>query len=161
MGFRLASDEGVSSVQPVVQIVIPGRPVPKGRPRFSRRSGRAVTPKRTREYERFCALCGRMAMAEAGFIAPLEGGIGLRVTALFARPAQIGKAHKLWGRPGRVPLSGGGSYPDISNVIKAIEDGLQGVVFVDDHQVCLLEGARLYASDEDEPGVYVEVWRVH
>lgn len=161
MGFRTPTsydpEEG-PRVAFVVKVWVPGRPVPKGRPRFAR--GKVITPKRTREYEKFVGLCARMAMVEAGMIAPLEGGVGLRITALYARPRFVGKAHRLWGRPGRVPLTGGGSHPDLSNVIKSIEDGLQGVAFVDDHQVCAVEGARLYASDEDEPGVLVEIYRV-
>ena len=160
MGFRLSTDDEGPRVVPVLQVLIPGRPVAKGRPRFHRKTGRAITPKRTREYEKFCAMCARMAMSQAGMIAPLEGGVGLRVTALFARPKHVGKAHKLWGRPGRVPLTGGGGYPDLSNIIKAIEDALQGVAFCDDRQVCLIEGARCYCAVEDDPAVLVEVWRV-
>lgn len=144
---------------PLITIKIPGRPIPKGRPRFDRRTGRVITPKRTREYERFAALCARMAMAGAGLAEPLEGPIGLDVTVLFQRPKTISRSHVLHGCPGRVLLSCGGSFPDLSNVVKSVEDALQGIVFADDHQVCLLRSSRSYAAQDEEPGVYVEIWR--
>ena len=37
--------------------MVPGKPQGKGRPRFSRKSGTAYTPSKTRDYERFIASC--------------------------------------------------------------------------------------------------------
>ena len=99
-------------------------------------------------------------MSAAGLSEPITGPVGLRVTLLFARPKQVKAGHVLHGRAGRVHLSGGGSFPDLSNVVKAIEDGLQGVVYADDHQVCILEASKLYCGPLDEAGAYVEVWSV-
>ena len=142
----------------LVRFHVPGPPTGKGRPRFDPRSRRAITPKKTRDYEAFCAMCGRMAMSSAGHLEPVEGPVFLRVLALFARPRRIVKGHVLFNRAGRVPLTGGGPWPDLSNVVKAIEDGLQGVIYRDDCQIWAVEGQRMYGARDEVPGVYVEVW---
>jgi len=144
----------------VLKFKIPGKPVAKGRPRFVRKTGRAVTPKKTADYEKFVALCARMAMVERGILAPLEGPVALRLVVLHPRPKRVGRAHVLHGCAQRAFCAGGGSIPDLSNVVKALEDGLQGVVFQNDSQVVYLESSKCYAADGEEAGVEVEVWRV-
>jgi hypothetical protein len=44
-------------------------------------------------------------------IAPLEGGVGLRITALYARPKFIGKAHQALGSPWSSPIDRGRVSP--------------------------------------------------
>lgn len=90
-----------------VSFVVLGPPVPKGRPRFVR--GHAVTPKRTREYEKLvrevAALhCGRWR----------RDGL-YRVTLTFF---------------GQRELRG-----DLDNYVKALMDGMQGHAFDNDRQV--------------------------
>ena len=145
----------------MLKFVIPGRPTPKSRPQFNRYTGKARTPQATKEYERYVALCGRMAMSAQGQVELLGGAIGLRLTFLFGRPKRIARTHHLYEQSGRAPLWQGGGYPDLSNLVKAVEDGLQGIVYDDDCQVCYLESSKAYcAEDEDKPGVEVEVWRI-
>ena len=144
----------------MLTFIIPGRPIPKGRPQFNRHTGKARTPKRTVEYERYVGLCARMAMAAQGQRDPFEGGVAMKMTFLFARPQKVTAGHCLYERPGRAPLIGGGNLPDLSNIVKSVEDGLQGVVFGDDCQVCYLEVSKSYCSTTDEPGAHIEVWRV-
>jgi crossover junction endodeoxyribonuclease RusA len=78
---------------------IPGRPVPKGRPRFDPRSGRAYTPKRTREYEDGVAWCAVAA--------------GVRLTP--GTRVKIDVVAYLRRRP----------WPDADNVLKSALDGIQ------------------------------------
>ena len=40
-----------------VKIIIPGKPTPKGRPRFSRKTGRTYTPADTGRYEKLVREC--------------------------------------------------------------------------------------------------------
>ena len=146
-------------MRPVVRtlsFVVPGKPQPKERPRVAR--GRAYTPKRTSRYEGLVALTARMAMAQSGNPAPFEGPVGLRLTVLLPRPHKIGRSHVLYGRQGRVHTGAGGSLPDLSNVCKAVEDGLNGVLFQDDSQVCHLEAHKCYAGEDEEAGVLVDAW---
>ena len=53
----------------IVRLTIPGEPVPKGRPRFSRFSGRAYTPTKTRNFEAVVKMAGQAAM---GDVPPLD-----------------------------------------------------------------------------------------
>lgn len=139
-----------------LKFIVPGRPQAKQRPRVVR--GRAYTPKATNNYEKFVALQARSAMSRAGLAQPIEGPVALAVEILFRRPKHIPPGHLLQEKPGRVPLHLGGSFPDLSNVLKAIEDGCNGVVFGDDCQVCHLEAAKAYCAEGEPEGVVVRVW---
>ncbi len=108
-------------------ITINGNPIPKGRPRVYK--GHATTPKRTRAYEKLV----RQA-----------AGITWR------------------GEPTKQPLSvtlhfwrGDERRCDIDNLIKAILDALNGIVWEDDVQVRAVHAYRDY--DNDRPRVEISV----
>lgn len=96
----------------MIQFFIPGKPVPKGRPRFGH--GRAYTPQRTLDWENVVAWTARVACKE-----PLEGK--LFVTLGF---------------------HGANGNADVDNLAKAVLDGLQGICFANDRQVVHLEAYR-------------------
>lgn len=113
----------------LVSFFVPGTPVPKGRPRFTR-TGRTYTPARTVAWEQAVAAYGLVARNKAKITSPLEGR--LTVELFFA---------------------GLRANADIDNAAKAVLDGLNGVVFRDDSQVAELRAVRI----EGTPGVLVEV----
>jgi Holliday junction resolvase RusA-like endonuclease len=45
-------------------------------------------------------------------------------------------------------------------VIKACLDGLNGVAYLDDSQVSGLRWTRVYAIEEEQPGIYLELYTV-
>lgn len=49
------------------------------------------------------------------------------------------------------------TYPDIDKLLRAILDGLTGVAFHDDAQVVRVLVDKLYATDDEPPGVIVTV----
>ena len=103
--------------------------VGKGRPRFTR-TGRPYTPVRTREYEQLV----RQEYVRAGGI-KFNGLIGIVVEAWRGVPKGASK------RAREAMLSGeivDGKLPDIDNIVKAIQDALNGVAYDDDVQVCRL-----------------------
>jgi crossover junction endodeoxyribonuclease RusA len=115
-----------------VRFVVPGRPVPKKRPRVAFQGRRAVTytPRETREYEETVAWYARRHFRE-----PLKGPV------------------RLWARFYLRPSSR--RVPDLSNLLKAVEDGCNGVAYVDDSQVRAVE-AWLLIDDNERAEIEVE-----
>lgn len=107
-----------------------GQPVPKGRPRFDPRSRRAYTPKRTVAYEKDVA-----------------------TLAAIRRPA-------LWPLSARYELEllifhGDARKRDGTNVLKSIEDALNGIAWVDDSQI--RKATWEDAIDRDNPRVEITI----
>ena len=117
--------------------IIPGKPVAKGRPRFS--NGRAYTPAVTKAFEKKVRLCALRAGVEK-----IDGPVDIRIVAVFSCPKADYRKRKPAKRRHHL------GKPDLSNVVKAVEDGLNGVLYNDDSQI-----ARTYAQKfvgaQDEP----------
>jgi len=115
-------------------------PLPKQRPRVVARfdaatgvtSSRAYTPRKTKAYETYVAVLARNAM---GNREPEKGLVALRLTFYRAR-----------------------RDADCSNLAKAIEDPIQGIVYKNDNQVVDLHAQ--WFRDKENPRAYVEAWTV-
>jgi Holliday junction resolvase RusA-like endonuclease len=118
----------------MIDLVIHGKPVGKARPRFSRRGNKVVTftPRETQIYEQNVKSLAQVAMLGK---AMLEGPVKVTITAYFAHKKKTG-----WHI----------SRPDIDNVVKAILDGLNGVVFADDASVAQLVASKHYGEERVE-----------
>jgi Holliday junction resolvase RusA-like endonuclease len=130
---------------------VEGDPVPKGRGRIMSSGNKRwnVTPAKTRLYEAAVRETAELAMAvraprdgDIGSPQPYAGPLYARLTFHLPRPKT---ATRMWpfGRP------------DLDNLAKAVLDGLNGVVFHDDAQVCCMDLAKHYAVDR--VGVQVEI----
>ena len=99
----------------VYSITVPGRPVPKGRPRVGRKGRKYIfyTPEKTRSYEQAVGLVGRTACKE-----PMEGPLAVKIKLYFKQKGLI---------------------PDCDNCIKSLLDGLNEIAYEDDRQVQHLE----------------------
>jgi crossover junction endodeoxyribonuclease RusA len=100
-----------------VEVFVPHKPVPKGRPRMTRR-GRVFTPQRTLEAE---ALVREAWGARRKF----DGSVGIEITF-----SNDGTHIRVFPYEGESKLRG-----DIDNYIKTIMDGLNGCAWDDDKQV--------------------------
>lgn len=134
-----------------------GEPVGKGRPRFTK-TGRAYTPKATRDYELRVAAAAAAAAAAEGF-GCAQGAVEVDVVAVKGRPKAKPKRVALdaWRSGESVPCT---AAPDVDNIAKAILDGLQlsvPQVFETDGQVARLSVVTLYAAKGQAPGVTVRV----
>lgn len=117
-----------------------GTPVPKGRPRFTRQ-GRTYTPKKTYDYETEVAKEARAAM---GSSEALETPVAVFVHVTFPIPQSYSKKRS------EACLSGFEKHikrPDLDNCIKAITDGMNGVVYKDDSQITSLHATKVYGTD--------------
>lgn len=135
-----------------IRFEIPGEPTAKARPRATMMQGRArlYTPAKTEKYEARVALFAQQAMAGRPVI---EGPVALSVTALFPIPASWPKKRQAAARAGTEQHI---KRPDLDNVLKAIKDGLNGVAWKDDSQVCVLRECRKGYSDTPRVLVTVE-----
>jgi len=55
---------------------------------------------------------------------------------------------------------GGSTYPDASNVLKAAEDALNGVVYHDDKQISDARCVRYWADEAQASTLVITVWRI-
>ena len=123
-----------------IAFTVPGKPVGKQRPRFSRRGTavRTYTPRQTAEYERLVRVSYIAAGGEK-----LEGTIGATICGYFEPPKAISKKQR------QKMLSGEVGYTkkiDADNLAKSILDALNGVAYTDDAQVSLLLVYKAYAE---------------
>jgi len=129
----------------MIAIYIPGEPIGKGRPRLGK--GHTYTPEKTRTWEEMAALEARRQYQGE----PLEGPVHMDVEAVFAIP----KYWPTWRRQeAEDDMVMHIVRPDASNVLKAVEDALQGILFRDDSQIGSVSIEKWYGA---EPGVWVEV----
>lgn len=116
-----------------------GEPVAKARPRFTRQ-GRTYTPKRTHDYESEVAM---MAKAAMGSSEPLETPVTVCVYATFPIPQSYSKKRT------EACLNGSERHikrPDLDNCVKAITDGMNGIVYKDDSQIVNLHAKKVYGT---------------
>lgn len=132
-----------------IQFTIPGTPVAKARPRVTR-TGHAYTPKKTSDYEKLVQIYAKQEMA-VHRLNPVVDAVRLTVQAFFPIPASWTKAKKEKALNGDLKHT---TKPDLSNIVKAVEDAMNGIVYKDDSQIVLVAGSKEYAS---EPRVEVTV----
>lgn len=120
-------------------ITIPGKPRGKGRPRFSRATGRTYTDDATAVYENLVKTIWMTVVGER-----LIGELSVSIAAHYAIPTSKPKKMQVAMRDGLVRPT---TKPDIDNVIKAVLDGLNGVAYADDAQVVELSASKCYSDD--------------
>jgi len=133
-----------------IDITIPLAPTGQARPRFTR-TGIAYKHKSqaTREAQLLSYLVP-FAPKE-----PSSDPLSLKVDAILPIPQSWPKKKKEAAILGEVPTT---KKPDLSNIIKQIEDVMQGIFFVDDKQVCQISARKRYGR---HPGweITIQYWR--
>ena len=121
-----------------ISITIPGDVKGKGRPQFSRKSGRAYTPVTTRTKE---GIVASLAMDAMKGVEPFTGPIEMHLQAILAIPASWSKKRREGALLDQeLPTK----KPDLDNIVKLICDGLNGIVYVDDAQIVGLFASKSY-----------------
>jgi len=135
-----------------IAFTVPGEPVAKGRAKFARRGAfvTTYTPEKTARYENLVKLAAEAAM-EAKRYSMLEGPVELRVFAVRSIPASWSQKKQRQAAAGELFPT---TKPDLDNVVKAIKDGCNKVVWKDDSQVIDIVAKKRYG----EPRVEIEVW---
>lgn len=108
---------------------IPGRPIALARPRFSKTTGKVFDSQRETKF-----LWGVLLKQQRAGNEMLHGPIYLRVKFSFYTEDQA-----LHGKP--YP-----DVPDLSNLIKFVEDVATGILYDDDSLVTLIEATKIWSE---------------
>lgn len=131
----------------MIEIILLGKPVAKGRPRFAKETGHTYTPEKTRNYE---AALKYAAIEVMGDRAPMDGPLTLDIVVKLPIPQSWPKKKQAAARDGSLRPT---SKPDFDNYAKTV-DALNLVVWVDDGQVVDARVRKLYS---DKPGLWLKV----
>ena len=126
----------------MVTFMVEGTPIPKGRPRFARRGKFVSTysPKTTVDYESKVSESAKLAM---GASEPLETPVGAYIYITLPVPASYSKKRTQACLSGEERPT---KKSDIDNYCKAIFDGMNGIVFLDDSLVVSLHATKVYGT---------------
>ena len=116
---------------PMISFIIPGKPQPKQRPRVTIKG--TYTPQATVDYERLMGWKFREVYKGQ----PLTTPIKMTIRQFYKLPKKTKYKPGDWHT----------QRPDKSNVTKAIEDGLNGIAFADDSQVCFTVDTKQWATE--------------
>ena len=125
-----------------IMFTVYGHPVAKGRPRFSTRGKFPVayTPEKTKTYE---TEVGMMARAAMGASEVLEGALETFIYVTFPVPPSYSKKRT------EACLNNTEKHtkrPDLDNVIKAVIDGMDKIVFNNDSQITSIHSTKVYGE---------------
>lgn len=136
-----------------VAIEIPGKPVAKGRPRFARRGNfvATYTEAKTASYE---TLVRWYAAQEMVGKTKIEGPLRAEINITLPVPQSWSGKKKMAALSGAL---GHTSKPDLDNYLKAAIDGINGVVFHDDAQICVITAQKQYG---EKPGMRITVTKL-
>lgn len=150
-------------LRPLLRVVfsVPGQPVAKGRARSAAvmRNGKPLlvngrpvvkhhTPEKTVVFENLVKMAATQAMAG---LPPIQGPVELWLDINLQIPVSWSKKRQRDAAAGLVAAT---KKPDSSNVQKAVEDGMNGVVYVDDSQIVEIRISKRYSTS---PCVQVSV----
>jgi len=135
-------------VRKMITLEVKGKPIAKARPRFARcgKFVRTYDPQETEE-SRFL-----FEVQKQWNRPPMETPVKVRCSFEMPIPKSTSKK-KSWAMiKDEIKHT---KKPDISNLIKFVEDCLNGVVFKDDSQIIYLAGGKFY-SEEPKTIIMIE-----
>lgn len=135
----------------MIEFFVPSKPQGKQSPRAVKIGGfaRVIKDPKTRRYEDLIGLIASQAMAGRP---PLDEPVTIALRVVF--PVAVSWSHKRQ-RDALAGLILPTVRPDCSNVLKAVEDGCNGIVFRDDALIVDVGVSKAYGLT---PGVQVRVW---
>ena len=136
----------------VAKFTVLGEPKGKGRPRFIPKTGRAITPKDTVNYESLVKL--EYGIQCKGIKFPDDAQLDMRILAFYGIPKSMTKknrelVNKRLLRPTK--------KPDMDNVVKIIADSLNGIAYRDDTQIVDCQVRKFYS---DQPRVEITIKQI-
>lgn len=135
-------------------IFLPGEPVPQQSFQF-RYTGTGIKAKKTKALSRKNILKGMIKYQLPRGFQPFQGPLFCFVYFIFTPPQKLNRYQR-----GRIDSQGfleKFTIPDEDNLKKNIYDAMQGIVYVNDSQIC---GSSYFKGYGTKPGIYVLVYRL-
>jgi len=123
----------------MIELTIPGEPVAKSRPRMTK-SGFVYTPVKTVNYE---TLIKELFIIKYPSFQPLEGPVRMSLSAWLKIPRSASKRKVEAMKGGEIRPT---KKPDMSNILKSVEDALNNLAYCDDKQIVECELEKRYGS---------------
>ncbi len=139
----------------MIHLFAPGEPVAKARARHRQVTTKAgksfvhsYTPKKTASFEKYIA---KLAQQQMLLRSPTRAPVKLDLVFFFSIPESWPTWKQKAAQEQHIAHT---TKPDKDNLEKAVKDALNGIVWIDDAQVCLGSSQKLYSN---EPGVLINV----
>lgn len=133
-----------------IELIVPGDPMGKQRPKFNRWTKSAHTPEKTLNYETYVKelyVNNRLPM--------LEGYIGIDITAFYKIPKSTSNKKRQQMLNNELLPD---KKPDLDNVAKIICDALNAIAYLDDKQIVSLTVNKFYS---EQPQVVVKLNQIN
>lgn len=124
-----------------INFTVMGEPKGKGRPRFCRNTGHAITPKDTVNYETLVKMEYTQECGELMF--PDDAMLDMRIKAYYSIPKSASKKRHAAMLSGDIRPT---KKPDMDNVIKIIADSLNKIAYRDDTQIVDCQVRKFYSE---------------
>ena len=119
-----------------VSFIVPGHPFGKQTSKSTKHGRRHYTPQETVRYENLVMMQAMQAMQGRP---PVDIDVGLMFVAVFPVPDSWSAKKRAAALAGDIRPT---KKPDLSNIQKALEDGMNAVVFKDDSQITESGGSK-------------------
>lgn len=130
---KTATEAVMEDRHAMLTFMVPGQPVPKGRPRVLK-NGQTYTDKRTREAEKAIGFAAKTALIQQRRNRPLTGPLSLTVYFHLKNRRRM----------------------DVDNLLKTVQDGLNGVAFEDDSQIVEVHAYKRMSCMDPRTGVCIQ-----
>lgn len=126
----------------LLNIVIYGEPVPQGRPRFA--NGHAYDPQRSKNYKQLVRFWVTQYLKQLDSFKPYENALCVDLIFYMGVPTSWSKKKRIQASQGQIrPIVRNG---DLDNLIKAILDANNGLLWVDDRIITDLTARKRYTA---------------
>ena len=130
-----------------MEIVIYGEPVPQGRPKFASFGGHvhAYDPAKSKNYKQLVRFWVTQHLKKIDGFKPYENALCVDLTFYLGIPTSWSKQKRIQASQGQIrPIVRNG---DIDNMVKAILDANNGLLWVDDCIITDLSARKRYTAD--------------
>lgn len=137
-----------------IRFTVPGPPVAKGRPKFSRVGNyvKTYTPEKTVNYENLVGWYYQQAAQ--GFMFPDDAMLDMRIIAYFEIPKSVSKKKRQAMKDREIRPT---KKPDTDNVGKIICDSINKIAYHDDASIVDLQVRKFYS---EQPRVEVIIRQI-